>query len=235
MFVWDDNEHVATTAHRRTQAERTEHTRGLLLDATIASLIDVGYAGTSTTEVARRAGVSRGAQTHHFPTRSDLVVAAVEHLFAEQERRFRSAFDALPTRMRNLEAALEILWEIIDGPAYVAILELIVAARTDEELSPVVQGVAAGFEQTIRTQLGELFPDLARDDFGHDLVGFAFATMQGAAISNSVGFFGPSAPTIELLRALARLDPDDLAALAGRPPVGSTTSSPPRPVPGAHP
>ena len=37
-------------------------------------------AGTSTTLVSERAGVSRGAQLHHFPTKNDLVVAAVEHL-----------------------------------------------------------------------------------------------------------------------------------------------------------
>lgn len=199
---------------RRTQAERTAHTRALLLDAAIASLVERGYAGTSTTEVARRAGVSRGAQTHHFPTKSDLVVAAVEHLFATQAQVFRKAFEALPPDQRSLETALDILWEIIDGPAYGAILELIVAARTDPALSTVVQAVATGFETSIRTLLGDLFPALAGTALGGDLVGFAFATLQGAAISGSVGFFGPSEPTVNLLRSLARLGIDDLTALA---------------------
>ena len=222
MFNIGDNGNVKAPiapAPRRTQAERTARTRGLLLDATIASLVEVGYAGTSTIEVARRAGVSRGAQTHHFPTKSDLVVAAVEHLFAGQERSFRAAFDALPTDKRTLEAAIDILWEIINGPSYVAILELVVAARTDPELSAVVQGVAAGFEQAVRTHLAELFPNFATSGVGASVVGFAFATLQGAAISESVGFFGPSAPTIELLRQLARLGVDDLVALASAPPL----------------
>lgn len=214
---------MPTPTVRRTQAERSAHTRTLLLDATVASLVERGYAGTSTTEVARRAGVSRGAQTHHFPTKSDLVVAAVEHVFTTQERAFRTAFDALPHERRTLEAAVEILWTIIDGPAYGAVLELIVAARTDPELSAVVQGVAAGFEASIRNILGELFPDLADTEFGADLVGFAFATLQGAAISASVGFFGPSQPTVELLRTLAGLGVGGLTELV--------TAAPPSPPP----
>lgn len=188
--------------------------------------MELGYPGTSTTEVARRAGVSRGAQTHHFPTKSDLVVAAVEHLFANEERTFRTAFDALPPDERNLESALDILWRIIDGPTYAAILELIVAARTDPELSAVVQGVAAGFEQSIRTQLGELFPTLAGSDVGGDLLGFTFAVLQGAAISNSVGFFGPAEPTIGMLRVLARFEITDLVEL-----IESTASDTPSPTP----
>lgn len=211
------NGRVPRPKSRRTQAERSASTRALLLDATVESLVAVGYGATSTTGVAARAGVSRGAQTHHFPTKSDLVVAAVEHVFATQERAFRTAFDALPPEHRTLSGAIDILWEIIQGPAYAAILELIVAARTDPELSAVVQGVAAGFEQTVRSQLADLFPELADAPVGANLVGFAFAILQGMAISDSVGFFGPTESTFELLRAIARIDVTDLVALAGEP------------------
>ncbi|MFI2533416.1 TetR/AcrR family transcriptional regulator, partial [Rhodococcus erythropolis] len=64
----------------RTQAERTAAMRGRLLDAAVESLVELGYARTSTQEIARRAGVSRGTQLHHFPTKESLVVAAVEYL-----------------------------------------------------------------------------------------------------------------------------------------------------------
>src|SRR5204862_5492808 len=62
---------------RRTQAERSAATQALLLDATIDSLVEVGYANTTTTGIAERAGVSRGAQMHHFPSKGELVAAAV--------------------------------------------------------------------------------------------------------------------------------------------------------------
>lgn len=198
---------------RRTQAERTARTRHLLLEATVESLVEVGYAGTSTTEVARRAGVSRGAQTHHFPTKSDLVVAAIEHVFADREQAFRTAFDTLPDDRRTLESALDILWEIIHGPTYSAILELIVAARTEPDLAPVVREVAARFETAVRAHLAELFPDVLSSGLADDLLGFVFALLQGAAISESVGFFGPSSGSLEILRGLARLGPTHLATV----------------------
>src|SRR5262245_17748562 len=68
------------TKTRRTQDERSAAPRALLLDATIACLVDVGYAATTTTLIAERAGVSRGAQMHHYKTKTELVAAAVEHL-----------------------------------------------------------------------------------------------------------------------------------------------------------
>src|SRR5258707_2996159 len=63
------------------QEERSAETRRRLLDATVACLFDRGYAGTTTTEIASHAGVSRGAQLHHFPRKDELVVSALEHVF----------------------------------------------------------------------------------------------------------------------------------------------------------
>ncbi len=222
---------MPTSSPRRTQAQRTAETRERLLDAAVDSLIEIGYAATSTTEVARRAGVSRGAQSHHFPTKAELVVAAIEHLFTAQARSFRAAFEALPKTQRTLNSAVDILWEIISGPGYSALLELIVAARTDAELSVVVQGIAASFEQTIRDLLAELFPDLAEVPFAADLVGFAFSLLQGAAVSDIVGFFGPTNRTIGLLRALATIEPTALELMLSGTPTNplSATADPKEP------
>src|SRR5439155_19309262 len=67
-------------ATRRTQEERSAATREALMDATIDCLVDYGYAGTTTTRVAARARLSRGAQMHHFQRKAPLVVAAPLHL-----------------------------------------------------------------------------------------------------------------------------------------------------------
>src|SRR5229473_7754051 len=89
---------TATVARlpRRTQEERSASTRARLLDATISCLSELGYARTTTTEIAERAGVSRGAQLHHFPTKAELVTTAVEHLFEKRTEEFRRAFESLP-------------------------------------------------------------------------------------------------------------------------------------------
>ena len=70
----------AETPTRRSQAERSTATREALLDATIACLVEDGYANTTTSRVAERAGVSRGAHLHHFKTRTALVAAAMGRL-----------------------------------------------------------------------------------------------------------------------------------------------------------
>ena len=76
---------------RRSQEDRSSTTRLALMRATIDCLVEYGYAGTTTRLVADRAQVSRGAQTHHFPTKRDLVAAAIEHLFDEHAREFAAA------------------------------------------------------------------------------------------------------------------------------------------------
>src|ERR1041385_7510766 len=70
-----------TARKHRTQAESSEHTRELLLDATIECLVELGYARTTVQEICQRAGLSRGAQQHHFTTKAELMTSALEHLF----------------------------------------------------------------------------------------------------------------------------------------------------------
>jgi AcrR family transcriptional regulator len=190
---------------RRTQAERIEETRSALIRATIESLSEVGYAATTTREVAERAGVSRGAQTHHFPTKALLVAAAIEHLFDTEGARFREAFAQLPADERDLDAAVAMLWQIAQGPTYGAVLEVMVAARTDHQLALVVQEVSAQFEQTLVDLLLDVFPSVESDEhLARTLLDLAFTIVQGAVISRYAGF-GDQERTIQLTRAVASL------------------------------
>jgi AcrR family transcriptional regulator len=118
----------------RTQQERSAAMRKRLLDATVDCLVRYGYAGTTTTRVTELAGVTRGAQVHHFPTRADLVAAAVRHLAA---RRAELAFEKIETVRQApdpIDAGLDLMWEIHQGPVQYATVEMWVAARTDREL-----------------------------------------------------------------------------------------------------
>ncbi len=90
----------STPTTRRSQAERSSATREALLDATIAWLVEDGYANTTTSRVAERAGVSRGAHLHHFQTRQALVAAAIEHLARRRSEELLRAAGAAPDRAR---------------------------------------------------------------------------------------------------------------------------------------
>lgn len=140
---------------RRTQQQRSAATQERLLDATIAAIVELGYAGTSTTEVCRRAGVSRGAQVHHFPTKAQLVAAAIDQLFARRHDEFRRS---LERHRGDLETALAELWKVYSGPTLEAWMELLIAARTEPELRRQLRRVDQRFfadaQQTCRRLLG---------------------------------------------------------------------------------
>ena len=118
--------------------------RQRLMEATVDCLVELGWAGTTTTVVSRRAGVSRGAQLHHFPSKQDLVVAAVAHLTERRREELGQAVGELPTDGRT-RAILDILAAQYTAPVFFAALELWVAARTDSELRTSV----APFERRV--------------------------------------------------------------------------------------
>lgn len=120
---------------RRTQAERSAETRNRLLDATIDCLVKYGYAGTTTPRIAEMAGVTRGAQVHHFGSRDDLMLAAVQHLALKRIASAVPQFGgSLWTADDPIGAILEIGWDIHTGPLFIPVVELWVAGRTDPEL-----------------------------------------------------------------------------------------------------
>lgn len=120
------------------QQQRSRVTRQRLLDAAVDCLVERGWAGTTTSLVAERAGVSRGAQLHHYRSRAELVVAAVEHLAEARLAEVRAEAERLPPGRRRTESVLEMIARVFTGPLFVAALELWVAARTDEALRAAV-------------------------------------------------------------------------------------------------
>jgi AcrR family transcriptional regulator len=149
---------------RRTQAERSASTQQRLLDATVACIVEQGLKQTSTTEVCRRAGVSRGAQLHHFPTKAGLVAAAVEHLVARRHDEFRAAYARIQGGAAGLTAVVEALWRIYSGPTLHAWQELTVAARTDAELRRLMVEVNQRFFTLAQDTLAGLMGAAARTD-----------------------------------------------------------------------
>ncbi|HSP96379.1 MAG TPA: TetR/AcrR family transcriptional regulator [Candidatus Dormibacteraeota bacterium] len=147
---------------RRTQAERSAATQAKLLDAALDCLVELGYAGTTTTVVAERAGVSRGAQLHHFPTRAALVAAAVEHLYRRLTSDYQRGFAALAPRAERLRAAIRLLWSMYSSRHFPAVIELFTAARSDGELRAHLEPIAARHQRNVHRLAREYFPDAAR-------------------------------------------------------------------------
>ncbi|QCX26228.1 TetR/AcrR family transcriptional regulator [Nocardioides jishulii] len=149
---------MSTNPTRVPQEERTRAMRARLMEATVECLVEYGFSGTSTTLVSQRAGVSRGAQLHHFPTKNDLVVAAVEHISTTRGAELAAAFAHAPTGVGRTRAVLELLAEHFTSPIFSAALELWVAARTDpalaEAVGPLEQRVGRETHQLTAAALG---------------------------------------------------------------------------------
>lgn len=139
---------VTDSPARTPQPERSRLMRQRLLEATVESLVEFGWAGTSTTIVSQRAGVSRGAQLHHFPSKQDLVVAAVEYI-AERRRADLDVDTAELPHVGRTRAVLDLLVNQYTSTVFFAALELWVAARTDPDLLAKV----APFERRVGREI----------------------------------------------------------------------------------
>lgn len=125
---------AASAQPRRTQEQRSTEMRERLMEATIDCLVEYGWSGTTTAKVADRAGVTRGAQVHHFPTKADLVVAAIRYMATQK---IKVAYDEtrhLSKADKPLGDVLDLIWNAHQGPIFAVTMELMIAARTDPEL-----------------------------------------------------------------------------------------------------
>jgi AcrR family transcriptional regulator len=174
---------IRTAERRRSlQDERSEDTRTRLLEATIESLVAVGYARTSTTEIAERAGVSRGAQVYHYPTKAALVAAAVEHLLQRRYRELQQLFAEQLPRAGGQGAAIDLLWRMFEGPTFAAWLEFVVASRTDPELHAAVVRQSEPFVNSVGEALRKYLPEAAWNPVLRK-PDFVFALLDGLALA----------------------------------------------------
>jgi AcrR family transcriptional regulator len=129
---------------REPRQERSRTTRRALVDAAVSCIAELGWDRTTMTVIAERAGVSRGAVQHHFPTREALVTAAaVEHVSEEQLRHLKARAAGLPAGRARVEPVVDILLDLYTGPTFRAALHMWVAASTDEALRAVVMPLQA--------------------------------------------------------------------------------------------
>ncbi len=166
------------------QAQKSASTRLQIVEAALRCFVELGYSGTTTTVIANRAGLSRGAMLHHFPSKIDIVRAAVEHLHAKRLKAFRKSIDRLQRDDSRPRRALEAYWEHVKHPMYVAFLELWVAARTDPELAAILAPAQESFEREWYSTAVDLFPEWKDSGENFDLaLDLVHYVMDGMAVS----------------------------------------------------
>lgn len=145
----------------RWQQRKSSLTREAILEAAIDCLVSSGYTGLTTGEVAKRAGVSRGAMHHHYANRMELVGALIEHVLYRRMQHFLEEYPRIPhddSAEFSLEHATELYWRILQRREFMAYLELAMAARTDPELERELIPAAQRFDAIWLNEMTEAFP-----------------------------------------------------------------------------
>ena len=194
------------------QAQKSASTRTQITEAAIKCFVEYGYSRTTTTLIAEKAGLSRGAMLHHFPSRLAVVRAAVEHLHSKRLRAFRKAVSKTTPEGDHVRQSVEAYWAHVRHPMFVAFFELAVAARSEKELASILRPAQEAFEREWYDAAVDMFPEWRGRGEQFDLaLDLARYVLEGMAIS-----FLTHKETERDQRVLAYLD-EKIRELAGLP------------------
>ena len=144
------------------QAQKSAMTRDRILEAAIDCFIKLGYTNVTTAKVASTAGVSRGAMLHHFPSKTELIQAAVEYLHEKLLEDYTERVNKIPKSKegsKRRRSGLDAYWDHLTGNLAVAYHELCVAGRTDPELQEILENSSVEFAHHVRDTNAELFEE----------------------------------------------------------------------------
>ena len=142
---------------------KSRRTRVRILEAATRLFAEVGYHAATNAMIADAAGLTRGAMLYHFPTRDDLVAAAIEHIQGERLALFDAAAASPPPGGDATAHAIAAYWSLLSQPPFVAFAELEAVARTEPMVRGLLAPAQAAFDQA---QVGQPFSALAQAGLG---------------------------------------------------------------------
>jgi AcrR family transcriptional regulator len=186
------------------QKAQAEVTRARIVATTIEILFTSGHAAATTVEVAKRARISRGALLHHFPTRAALLIGVAQHIVAEQSRHHREHIVDASAGRQRYHMALDISWEVQRQPAAIALLEIMMASRSDRDLRENFFAVIERGDRIRREAAKLAAGDLGIDDVDtvDDMLLLHVSALRGLAIQL---MFGRDPEVVERIRKLFAL------------------------------
>lgn len=167
------------------QARKSQATRNQIITAAIRCIVESSYSNTTTMKIAEKAGLSRGAMLHHFPSKKDIVRAVVDYLHEKRLQAFRRSIREIPEGADRVKLAVQSYWQHVNHPLYIAIFELAVAARTDKELRDILHPAQLAFDREWYETAREVFPEWQSDPEAFDLaLNLTQQLMEGMSMSH---------------------------------------------------
>jgi AcrR family transcriptional regulator len=144
------------------QEAKSARARETICRATIDCLAEYGYAETSINRVVERAGVSKGALQHHFPSKEDLITATADRLL---QRSLDQRPPQTPAGESCVADELFAVWtNLVNTKQYRALLEILTAARTDRQLHKRISPTLRQWNASIDRRMVEIYESPERDD-----------------------------------------------------------------------
>ena len=167
------------------QARKSAATRDQIISAAIRCIVESSYSKTTMMKISEKAGLSRGATLHHFPSKMDIIRAVVAYLHEKRIQAFRRSIKDIPPDADMAHMAIQAYSDHVNHPIYVALFELSVAARTDQELREILHPAQIAFDREWYQTAWDLFPEWQADREAFDLaLNLSQITMEGMAIRN---------------------------------------------------
>jgi AcrR family transcriptional regulator len=206
---------------RRSQEERSNATQVQILQATTEILFTEGYAAATTQRIASRAGVSRGAMLHHFPTKVDLMLAVVRSAHEADTAYLREHLEKLELPLNRFAALPQLTWKVLSGPSGIAVLEIMMASRSDPDLARSLEPLQTQIESESQQRVAELMRSagIRVNARSRELVVLVVAAIRGLSIQAM--FRKGSRDTPAALRELQSLLQAQLLPLTSHPAANS--------------
>ena len=168
---------------RRTQEQRTADARQRLSRAAFELIRDSGYANFRVASVAKHAGVSQGGQLHHFPTKNDLTMAAIEHAIATARAQTEANLSAYTQGDDIITAIIQDSMDYYFSPSFDVAMDITRSLSHDQEMSRAI----ASAHRHYRAFAEEAWFDrLTAGDWGganaRDLIDMTTSLVRGFAI-----------------------------------------------------
>lgn len=152
---------VSDTSKERTpQAVRSAKMQRRLSKAAFSIIRDVGYVNFRTSAVAKHAGVSQGAQLHHYPNKDSLAIAALEYAYSESYKRFATNFAQARHTDDLLGLMLKDFEDFYLSDYFMVALDIIMAGGKNDNLrKPIIKITLDNRKKIERMWLEELIND----------------------------------------------------------------------------
>lgn len=171
------------TERRRTQAERSEETRTRILKAAANLIRKRGYAQFRTAEVAAEAGLSRGAQLHHFPTKDSLVVATLAYVFDQAQIVSRRRASAVNRPRDLIEAVIEDAREFFFSEHFMVAIDIVLSTSTNQSVRKQILEISRKARRPVETAWSEaLASSGVPPQLASDIVALTLSLVRGMAL-----------------------------------------------------